>query len=376
MSTQEDKEKAEWRLKKHIELKAELQQNEKFQTFIQGMYPGSRDEFIDRYAAEKVRWLEWGPNFKEWLEKEDLHWTEDATDRLKEIQQKKLFDVQCLWRAEKLQLPEIKVTYDFYTWEGDIFNCPFINPVTPEEVDMYIQYLQSQNFENEQGFLDRWQDYEGIKEAYNEGNASRNFPDWYDFHNSRTGLSVYLLLPDVRGQKEEFYLSLWRAELHAKSEEARKKQKEKPSSSPAAAGAPDTRPHLQDHKDGWLTWFVNTYEDKQTQEMFKRYGGEHPFEDNDEFLEADLELLAKADRIVPVTGWFDWKEAIHRAADSYRRDKIMEALPLAFEQYRMNVDLHIPFPKPDSKHIEMNNWYAKAILRGRELNGEPLDFDF
>src|ERR1051325_4459109 len=120
MSTQEDKEKAEWRFKKHLEIKAELQQNEKLKAFLEGAYPDSRAEFIDAYAAEKVNWLDWGPKFKEWLEKEDLQWVEDATDRLKEIQQKKLFDAQCLWRAEKLEIPEIKVTYDFYTWEGDI----------------------------------------------------------------------------------------------------------------------------------------------------------------------------------------------------------------------------------------------------------------
>ena len=86
-----------------------------------------------------------------------------------------------------------------------------------------------------------------------------------------------------------------------------------------------------------MTWFVNTFEDKPTQEAFARYGGEIIFDDIDEYLEDDIELLSTADRIVPLQGWFDWREAIHKAADAYRREKIIEALPIAYQQYRVTI---------------------------------------
>jgi len=375
MNTEEEKQKALWRQQKHLEIKAELQQNEKLHQFLEKTYPTSRAGFIDEYAGEKVRWLEWGPKYMQWLEKEDLQWVNNAFERLKEIQQKKLFDAQCLWRAEKLIIEEVKLTNDFIYWEKDILNCPFITPVTEEEVEMYMQYLRSFNFENEQGWFSFWQDYKGIKAAYNDDNETRNFPDWYDFHNGRTGLSVYLLLPDIRGEKEEFYLRLWSAEIKRQHELEKKKKENEPQ---APVAQQDMRPRLNYHNNGWLTWFVSTFEDKQTQEMFQRYGGEHPFSgsDSDEFLHNDLTTLGKADGLVPIEAWFDWKEAIHKAADKYRREKIAEALPIAFEQYRMNIELQIAFEKPETETENPNEGLSGAILKGRELNGEPRDFNF
>lgn len=371
MNPLEEKERALWRQQKHLEFKDELRKNEKFMQFLERTDPRWRESFIDEYAFQKVNWIEWGAKHIEWLEREDLQWVEDATGRLKEIQQKKLFDIQCLWRAEKITLPQIKLTDDFSYWEKNILNCPFIEPVTESEVDMYIQYLQSENFEKSQGWLDRWQDYEEIKEAYNSENADRNFPDWYDFHNGRTGLSAYLLLPDIRGKKEEFYMDLWRNELHEKVE----KQKQQPAPTPAPDSNLDQRPFLDYHKKGWMTWFINTFEDKQTQETFKRFGGENPYRDYDEYLQDDLRMLEHADRIVPIQGWFDWKEALHKTAFRYFREKVTEALPLAYEQYQMRVEMGLAF-EVDPDLPVYDKWYHDALLRGRELNGEPRDYDF
>lgn len=380
MNPEEEKQRAIWRKEKHLELKAELQQNEKFMKFLEKGYPTSREDFLDEYARAKVSWMEWGPKEKVWLEKDDLKWVEDATDRLAEILQKKLFDVQCQWRAEKIQIPQIKLTFDFNYWEDNIFNCPFIETVNEKDVEIYLQYLNSFNFENEQGWFSRWQDYREIKEAYNDNSDMRNFPEWYDFHNGRTGLSVYLLLPDTRGEKEEFYLHLWREDAHKKSEEQKKKMEEEKKQQAADLNLPltpqtDRRPRLDYHKKGWMTWFVNTFEDKQTQEIFKRFGGERAFDEYDDYVEEDLDILGKAGKPIPVEAWFDWKEAIHKAADKYRREKIIEALPQAFEQYRMKVDMGFTFEEPNPI-FTLKDWYHNAILRGRELNGDPPDFNF
>ena len=402
MTPEEEKNRAlKWQ-QQHLQFKAELMTNEIMLRFLEDAYPNSREEFISDYAHKKVQWLEWGPNKAQWLEREDLSWVNDATARLKEIQQKKLFDMQCQWRAEKISIPGVEVSSDFDDWEDDIFNCPFLEPVTESEVELYAQYLQSENFEKYQGFLDRWQDYEAIKAAYNESEeASRNFPDWYDFHNSRTGLSVYLLLPDIRGKKEDFYLDLWRdhsrkryaiemekkqAIQHPPSEAPQTPARTPEASTPSTevpaetAKAPEDpvekRPRLDYHRNGWMTWFVNTFEDKDTQQNFIKYGGEKPFEDRDESLDDDLRLLSRADKPVPIDGWFDWREAIHKAASRYCREKIAEALPIAFEQYKMHIDTNITFERPDADRIGFRNWYRNAVLDGRELNGEPRDFDF
>jgi hypothetical protein len=377
MNPEEEQKKALWREEKFREFREELLQNESLKKFLENIYPHSRDSFISEYAQAKVRWIEWGPKHLEWNQHDDLQWLNDAMDCLGEIQQKKLFDMQCQWRAEKIEIPKIRITYDFYYWEKYIFDCPFLSPVTREELDTYIQYLQSSNFEPAQGWMDRWQDYDEIKEAYNSENANRNFPEWYDFHNGRTGASAFMLFPDIRGQKEEFYLSLWRKEKHGEHEKAKKEAEEIKSVTEAAGiSLPQEKslPSLDFHKRGWLTWFVTTFEDKETRKVFEQYGGETIYNSNyDEFVEKDLETLRTSEKPVPVEGWYDWKEAIHRAALKYATRKIIEALPLAYEQYSMNIDLKIPFSELGPNK---DKWFADGILRGRELNGEPRDFNF
>jgi hypothetical protein len=375
MKPEEEKQKALWRQEKFRAFREELQKNEVMQKFLEDAYPNSKEGFISEYAHAKVRWIEYGPKHVEWNERDDLQWYHDAMARIGEIQQKKLFDMQCQWRAEKIEIPEIKITRDFYYWEEYILDCPFIPPATEDDIGLYIQYLHSSNFEKKQGWLDRWQDYDEIKEAYQSENANRNFPEWYDFHNGRTGASAYMLLPDIRGEKEEFYLDFWRKELHKKSEEQRKETEAVKSIAEAAGiSLNNPLPHLGFHKRGWLTWFVTTYEDKETQKAFEQYGGESIYHsDNDESVDNDLDTLRDSETPVAIEGWYDWKEAIHRAAHKYSTEKIIEALPLAYEKYRMNIELKIPFLelKPDE-----DVWYRNAILRGRELNGEPKDFDF
>jgi len=375
MKPEEENKKALWRQEKHREFKEELQKNETLKTFLENVYPTSRESFISEYAHAKVRWIEYGPQHVEWNLRDDLQWLNDSTKRIGEIQQKKLFDLQCQWRAEKVEIKEIRITYDFYYWEKHILDCPFLSPVTREEVNLYTQYLRSSNFEKELGWLQRWQDYNEIKDAYNS--EEDNLPEWYEFHNGRTGASSFLLLPDVRGDKEEFYLSLWREEAHGKAEKAKKEAAElKELTEAAGISLPlnESLPSLDYYKHGWLTWFVSTFEDKETQKVFEQYGGERNYHsDYDEFVEQDLRMLRDAEEQVPIEAWYDWKEAIHRTAHKYMTEKIIETLPLAFEQYCINLDLKIPFSelKPDD-----NKWYGESILRGRELNGEPRDFNF
>ncbi len=381
MNHEEEKNKAIWRQHKEQEIIEELKTNKIFCDLLQTIYPTSRDGFTKDYARAKVRWIEWGPKMKEWIEREDLKWINNAGKCLEEILQKKLFDLQCLWRAEKIQLPEIRVTYDFIYWEKNILNCPFLEPISENELNIYMQYMQSSNFEFEEYSWESWQNYREIKEAYNTDGENRNFPEWYDFYNGRTGASSYLLLPDIRGDKEEFYLKLWRKEHFSKAKQEQEQQDiikaVTNDTGIISSDTTDKRPYLNSHKKGWLTWFVNTFEDKQTQEVFKRFGGERSFSEYDDLLEEDFEILESAYCDVPIESWFDWKEAIHKAAQKFMVTKINEALPVAYQQYLLNHSLNIFSKKAVSDYDDSDkNWYSDMVLRGRELNNEPRDFNF
>jgi hypothetical protein len=374
MNPKEETEKAEWRKKMFHTVKAQLDANPVLQKMLERAHPNQIVQFVEDYAHEKVRWIDRGDEDQNWVEHEELKWLERANKCLDQILQKKLFDAHCLWRAEQLHTPEVKVTFDFRKWERDIRNCLFIEPITEQDVSLYMQYLNDNNFEEELGFLEGWQDYEDITEAYQTEESDRSVPEWYDFHNGRTGLGVYMTLPDIRGEKERFYMDLWRQQQLEERQKLEKQVAEDVKNG-IVSDATDTRPTFAYYQPEWEKWFVTTFEDKKTIKKYKSYTKGRKENYFDENLEEALDILAMADRPVPIEGWFDWKEAVYRSAQGYIRTRIAEAMYEAYDQYRLNVDLGIGFAVTE-RLVLNDDWYRKAILIGRERNGEPRNFDF
>ncbi|MEP7168231.1 MAG: hypothetical protein ABI855_02565 [Bacteroidota bacterium] len=373
-------EKAEWREKMYSQFKSELISSPRVLKLKEEYTPSSVDNFIKMYAQEKVQALEWGPVYKKWREDAQLQWIGEAFERLKEIQQKKLFDIHCLWRAGNIQLSEIEICDDFDKWERNIFNCSFIPPVSEDDVELYLQYLQSSNWKNYSAWdYESWQDYEAIKEAYNTENADRNFPDWYDFYNSRRGTGIYMTFPDIKGEREEFYAGLAYSEYRKKHAAELKQQKMEMEKKIEES---DKRPHINPYEKDLIEWFVKTFEDKTTQQYMELAGGAYNSEHHDFEWHDDKMILENADIPVPVAAWYDWREAIHNAADNYRRKKIAAALPAAYDEYSMRINMGIAFEDPgktrkyekEIKEIRLKR--IEAIKRGRVLNGESPDLDY
>ncbi|MEI8203566.1 MAG: hypothetical protein WCH34_11170 [Bacteroidota bacterium] len=79
----------------------------------------------------------------------------------------------------------------------------------------------------------------------------------------------------------------------------------------------------------------------------------------------------------------DWRIAVQATWERYKRNKVIELLPYAHEQYlehkgeKWNYEgreEHFSAFKDDEKGIQ--NTIRKHILEGRKLKGEPLDFNF
>ena len=375
-----EKEKAIWRLEATEQYKKELQENPEFHEYIKNYrtYPGGTEHWMNDYVQEKIRWIEWGPNYKKYQETEDLQWVNDAFKRLEEIQQKKLFDLQCMWRAEKITIPGIECTSDFKYWECHILNCPFLDKITDEEFAMYEHYLKSLNFEFEQGWLTGWQDYEDIKEADASEGENRNFPDWYSFHNGRTGNSIYLTFPDIRGEKEMVYIILERKAFWAEHEQ---KQEEREIKIAVYGEDPsiDKRKNIDPWNPATLRFFISTFEDKLTQQKYKDYNHINEVSSHGDFKEVreNIEILSQIGKVVPVQANLDWKEAIREAAEKYKLIRIAEALPEAYNQYCMQYDLNLGFYDKEPSYFRDTMDIRKGfILKGREMMGEPRDFNF
>jgi len=348
------------------EIKAEMDANTAMQEYFKQFASYSVDSFIDCYTRDKKRWINYGKRNVERKENHSIKWVTKAAEHLAILQQKKLFDMQCLWRAEKITIAQIVFCYDFKLWEKNILNCPFVEPVSEDDIHLYAAYLQSENAvdddNNGRSSVDEWQDYDEIKDAYNNEDANRNFPEWYDFYNSRRGTGVYMILPDIRGEKEEFYMELAREENRSKN--------------PQEPYIPEN--YLWYTDEDKREWFIKTFETKEIQEYYTAYEWSQRNAGLNEDLEYYLHTLYEADEPVAMEANMDWAEAIKRTAIKYRNQKIAEALPQAWEQYMINIQMNIAFEskrKFDAAD-EIRKIYKEGILKGRKLNGEPEDLDF
>ena len=350
--------------------KKEILDNKEMQTYFSAFKASSIESFVKYYVSEKYYWVNYGTRELLDMENEVIQWEDIAFKHLGLIQQKKLFDAQCLWRAEQLEIKELKLCCQFGRWENDILNCPFIEPVTNHDIERYSNFLLNPvywDLENE-NWSDIYHDFDSVKMAgIDSNNANVNFPEWYEYHNMVTGNGTLLLLPDVRQEKEEFYRDIYFNDRN---------EKEKADGTKIAHKV-DERPYLGYYNLEEVENFVSKFENKEIQSLYEAWEWGRRTEAFKLFAEEYIELLYYADEKIPIEANSDWKEAIKIAYVKYRRQKIVDALPLAFEQYRMTIDSGIKFP---SEEKDNDQWlfeiYEEQITKGRILNGEPGDLNF
>src|ERR1035437_4003016 len=82
----------------------DLQNNPKYKEFFEQYNSDSVKEFMKHYALEKGSWTKHGKLFLQMELKFTNQFRTHAYEGLWEIQQKKLFNLQCLWRAEQIEL--------------------------------------------------------------------------------------------------------------------------------------------------------------------------------------------------------------------------------------------------------------------------------
>lgn len=357
---QEEKDlKIKWRL--------ELEENLFIETYFDGYHASSSANFIDNYLNQKYLWHKYGDFYREQAERKRSKWINQAHEQLEAILQKKLFDLQCLWRAEQIQLDGIEVSFDFNIWKDDIMNCPFIDTITKEDVDLYNEFLLQGNIELRDLTYHDWQNYDEIKDecAYNyEQNTTA---DWYQFHNNRTGNGSLLLLPDKRGDKETFYKQLKFAATAAANS----------GKQPEHTIALDSRPFLDFYDKQIIESFVNTFEESEVRKKHKNYteGRGQTNYDAMHYREV-FETIMSLDDPLPIVSNGDFKDAMIKAYNDYCLKKIAEHLPLAHEQYLFNKKMGFSSEKKDNMYSDMREHIIERILDGRELHGEERSLNF
>jgi hypothetical protein len=353
----------------------ELKTEQRFIDYFSSYHPDSTESFIRHYAQMKTRWFAMADDYKRWKKLEEEQWMESAYIALEQIQQKKLFNLQCLWRADKTKAEGIVVSSDFEYWQHHILFCPAIEPIANDELDFYIQYLQQSDLDRP---FDEWydlQNYELVKENFEGRGDPYYYNPWYRFYDKECGTDSLLRLPDSRGEKEEFYLTLTRNEYVRTHQEEIKKRDE---------GYARQKPFLMSHEGTFREDFVKKNESADYYKLYKIYRHRH---DRVEELEKVIyagEMLEKIPLpYYPSEAADDWKAGVKKTFERYRREMTVELLPQVYEEYLQNCkNRKWLYPGRDEMRNSDDPWKSisamrkKHIMEGRQLNDEPADLNF
>ncbi len=355
----------------------ELRSNPLIQTYFSCYNEQSVESFIRNYARKKAIYVTKGPAYVNIKEQEDLKFKMMAEEALWSIQQKKLFNLQCQWRAEQIKLKGIDHSTQFLLLSANIQHCPYLTPVSRAELDLYIKYLNSGSV-GDLLWFDNWQDYEGFKADFLQQQQddlesdmlTTRIPAWYSFYDYHMGTDVLMGLNDSRGEKEQKYRSM-----------ARKRQAEEIKKQNLVRSV-DQRPFINAFDTTSIEHFIREFEDKKLLKYCRAVEGFNlRFDDNMEVEEA-LETLRSASEPVPLSESYDWKEAVIEAARRFELKQIASMMTIVFQEYHFRLENSINYEQNDfdkkrsESAFQLCEIARKQILMGRLLCGEPEDFCF
>lgn len=378
----------------------------------------SRSRFANRWAFYKSNFLKLGEFLlnDHNISKEVRH--QELTEKYYWlIAQKKLFNLQCLWRAGKVHIPSIYCSYHFWFWGENIRECPFLDPITETEIEVMKGFLLENN-EDGDNYLDReLQDYRELAERDWDGNYC-NYPEWFEYYDGRMGTGVLLQLQDVVGTAEERYLDVIRKKEQKERELALEKERElalekerelaeqkerelaeqrerKLANSPtqtdknipqpaAPKNPPPKKLKMVLHAD--MKDFIEHFEHGYIQYLYRQFKRASEVPRNDyvgtDTLYLTIEELAKADEVIYSRGGMNWYDEIISCAARYQHTIIAEDISIIHEEYMMLRSLGMInfINQPDYTSGWDYSHFIKVvenrILDGRELLGEPRDFSY
>lgn len=367
MSHKPDEKAAAFRQQAEIaaETEARLAANPAVQAWLKQFW-NDGSGLLRSYAEKKASYLVNGPG---WLSQEQFMaaWPrQQAYRRLWQIQQKKLFNLQCEWRAGQVELPEVSDGREFAEWEDAIQACPVLGPIAEDDVALYLRYLNSddcRDLEADAWPTTNWQDYEHFRhwallEDAGSGSPGHDmvrddlpeelvdslghlfnfcyqYPDWYAYYDTYRGTGALLRLPQVRFTEEPV----------APAEAA-----ETPAE-PAEAAAPTPA-------DPPLRW-LSAYDLPLTETLLKRFEApelvrymrviEHRPEKDDltKAAGSTYELLSEIAEPVPIRAGSDWRQCLLDAYLAHQRRVVSHALREAYAEYRLREQAGIAHPAPE-----------------------------
>jgi hypothetical protein len=391
----------DWTVEQH---EAYLRTEAVFQPFYAKYEPESVETFIIAYAKSKHRKFEHEVFYKEQYEAYEIQFLKIADGYIDQILQKKLFDLQCQWRACLIELPLVDIVADFEYWEHHIRACPFITPITEAEIDLCLRFLKEDiDLTQDPSEEYAWQDYDKFKnQLYVDDHGGEpdaqvfythqcaSLPDLYIFFDTHQGRTSLMDLPNIRGEAEEDYIKkgkkIYNAERNALYNAT---HTPKPVELDEQGQPKVWLPTLYSFSAEFDT-FVETLEDEHTKELYKHYNhfNNHGTNRYSNDLEENLNFLQSFDEEIPIGGHSNWQIAIALATYTFKQQKAAEMLPYAYDSYLLEFDdadnadtimayriAHCQFDE-ENEHYQDLKEAKKKFLDGREALTGKRDFNY
>ncbi|MEP7168232.1 MAG: hypothetical protein ABI855_02570, partial [Bacteroidota bacterium] len=248
--------------------------------------------------------------------------------------------------------------------------CRSITPIEMHEVDFYIRYLRESSLEYEFDHFYDMQLYDRIKKEFLDGGPPMYYNTWYRFYDQEFGTDSLFRLQDIRAEKEEFYLELYRKEYQRVHKEEIEESKKKY----------DPRPYLNYCEDDFTDKFAKANETKEFYDLYKENKLQSDNFEKDEWVYYAGDSLHEIPGYIAMEPAADWRIALLHTYERYRRETVIELLPEAFNMYRKHLGNKWNFPGRTADNENawdgLRNVYRNHIIDGRKLNGEPPDFNF
>ena len=354
----------------------ELKSNPVYQEFFEQFNQVSVESFIRNYARRKAFYITRGQEYISQEEQVAFRHKMVAEEGLWAIQQKKLFNLQCQWRAELIKLKGVEHSTQFQLLSANIQHCPYISPVSKAEMELYVSFLRSGQAGTNLSF-DNWQDYESFK-AEHQANFipaiddidEAHMPAWFRYYDEMMSTGHLLDLPDIRGDKENRYRSI-----------SRQRQLDKMKRSTEAKQV-DSRPYLSIYDIDTVESFVKKFEDRKLLKYCRAVENFQQQLDDHMELEEAIETLKLAQTPISIRSNKDWKNAVIEAAQRFEFEQIANMVPSVHQEYVIRMENSISFQQSiiDKKREEYSYQVCenakKQILDGRNILGEPENFKF
>jgi hypothetical protein len=356
------------------QIRQQLETDERMKKWFDQYRNRERNSFIKSYASTRHIALMFSNGFVNEHMPENKEFNALARKALEHIQQKKLFNLQCEWRAGKLELPFVKIAYDFEIFGREhVMECPFLPPVTMKEVELFCEFLNSSNaddYELESEQLN-WQGYDEFRDEFDEDEFCY-LPEWYEFYDGKCGTAFLMDLPDIKGEKEEIYRAAFRKHNN-------------PNLSEYVPDPELNKPSLFDI-EAQLD-FAKRFEPNDSMPIVVAHIKSRGFFDDFDGLDMDYSYLKTISVPLAFVPHTDWKESLRRTVSRYRNSRIAAALPRIWRQYHKLIDndheaqVMRQLAKATTDLDKMDNYRLRAqlmesVLEGRKLLGEPADFDY